>query len=243
MGPDDRTEAETLADADIAVFASDGDRTTPGALVRALGAGAIAVTSRLPVYEEILADGEFGELFEPGEEQTLAAHLERLISDPATLEHASGASATVRDRLRWERVAGDLEEVYLELAARRRADPGDTAVRRRLRRRQLIDVDLHMHTDHSYDCATPVEVLLAEARARGLGAIAVTDHNEISGALEAETKASGIKVVVGEEVKTAEQGEVIGLFLVGEDRARDDAAGDDRRDPPPGRDRLRAASV
>src|ERR1700684_3574127 len=70
-----------------------------------------------------------------------------------------------------------------------------------------------MHTDHSYDCATPVEVLLAEARTRGLGAIAVTDHNEISGALEAQAKASGIKVIVGEEVKTAEQGEVIGLFI------------------------------
>ena len=86
-------------------------------------------------------------------------------------------------------------------------------MRRRLRQRQLIDVDLHMHTDHSYDCATPVEVLLAEARTRGLGAIAVTDHNEISGALEAQAKASGIKVIVGEEVKTAEQGEVIGLFI------------------------------
>src|ERR1700684_4684133 len=70
-----------------------------------------------------------------------------------------------------------------------------------------------MHTDHSYDCATPVEVLLAHARERGLGAIAVTDHNEISGALEARAKASGIQVIVGEEVKTAEQGEVIGLFI------------------------------
>ena len=40
-----------------------------------------------------------------------------------------------------------------------------------------------MHTDHSGDCATPVEVLLATAREQGLGAIAVTDHNEISGAL------------------------------------------------------------
>ena len=55
----------------------------------------------------------------------------------------------------------------------------------------MIDVDLHMHTDHSYDCATPVEVLLAEAKARGLGAIAVTDHNEVSGALEAASKAAG----------------------------------------------------
>ena len=51
--------------------------------------------------------------------------------------------------------------------------------------RKLIDVDLHMHTDHSRDCATPVEVLLATARDQGLGAIAVTDHNEVSGALEA----------------------------------------------------------
>ena len=73
-----------------------------------------------------------------------------------------------------------------------------------------------MHTDHSPDCATPVEVLLATARDRGLGAIAITDHNEISGALAAREVAEemgGIKVIVAEEVKTAEQGEVIGLFL------------------------------
>ena len=72
-----------------------------------------------------------------------------------------------------------------------------------------------MHTDHSYDCATPVEVLLDTARKQGLGAIAVTDHNEVSGAFEAREKAEryGVKVIVGEEVKTASQGEVIGLFL------------------------------
>jgi len=72
-----------------------------------------------------------------------------------------------------------------------------------------------MHTDHSMDCATPVEVLLRAARDQGLGAIAVTDHNEISGALEAQRMAPkyGVKVIVGEEVKTKAQGEVIGLFL------------------------------
>ena len=72
-----------------------------------------------------------------------------------------------------------------------------------------------MHTDHSNDCATPVDVLLATARDVGLGAIAVTDHNEISGALDARAKAAeyGVKVIVGEEVKTADQGEVIGLFI------------------------------
>jgi predicted metal-dependent phosphoesterase TrpH len=73
-----------------------------------------------------------------------------------------------------------------------------------------------MHTDHSGDCATPVDVLLQTARDRGLGAIAITDHNEVSGALEARKLAEelgDIKVIVAEEVKTAEQGEVIGLFL------------------------------
>jgi predicted metal-dependent phosphoesterase TrpH len=116
----------------------------------------------------------------------------------------------------------EVEKVYRELAARRHDPSGDPALRARLERRPLIDVDLHMHTDHSGDCETPVEVLLAAAREAGLGAIAVTDHNEISGALEAREKAAEstarggrdrIKVIVGEEVKTAEQGEVIGLFI------------------------------
>jgi hypothetical protein len=109
----------------------------------------------------------------------------------------------------------DVDALYTRLAARRHDTDGDAALRRRLLRRRLIDVDLHMHTDHSGDCETPVEVLLAAAREAGLGAIAVTDHNKISGALEAreKAKAAGVKVIVGEEVKTAEQGEVIGLFI------------------------------
>jgi PHP-associated/PHP domain len=113
----------------------------------------------------------------------------------------------------WSRVADELEAIYARLVARRHDTRANGRVRQSLRSRPLIDVDLHMHTDHSSDCATPVEVLLAEARARGLGAIAITDHNEISGALDARAKANGIKVIVAEEVKTAGQGEVIGLFI------------------------------
>ena len=82
--------------------------------------------------------------------------------------------------------------------------------------REFIHVDLHMHTDHSHDCATPVDTLLDAAKAAGLGAIAVTDHNEVSGAHEAREQAradGGIEVIVAEEVKTADQGEVIGLFI------------------------------
>ena len=115
--------------------------------------------------------------------------------------------------------ADRFERIYAALASRRHSRDGDAGLAARLAERPLIDVDLHMHTDHSHDCATPVEVLLATARAQGLGAIAVTDHNEVSGALEARAQAERdgpeppLKVIVGEEVKTADQGEVIGLFI------------------------------
>ena len=120
----------------------------------------------------------------------------------------------MRAGLSYGRLADELESLYTELVSRRHdRRPRSAPVAELVAKRPLIDVDLHMHTDHSYDCATPVEVLLTEARARGLGAIAVTEHNEISGALEAAAKAKGIKVIVGEEVKTASEGEVIGLFI------------------------------
>jgi PHP domain/Glycosyltransferase Family 4 len=140
----------------------------------------------------------------------------RTASLPATAElmarHFPGDYRLVPDD---EDATTELEDIYHSLAARRHSLSGDPTLHRRLARRKLIDVDLHMHTDYSHDCATPVEVLLATARERGLGAIAVTDHNEISGALEAHKQAGAadVKVIVAEEVKTAGQGEVIGLFI------------------------------
>jgi predicted metal-dependent phosphoesterase TrpH/glycosyltransferase involved in cell wall biosynthesis len=206
-------EIEALARADIAVLASEGVRPVPGTLLRALAAGVVPVASALPVYDELLSDGDYGLQFQPGDYQTLAAQLERLIAEPDTLAQHRQRLDGLRDRFAWPRVVDELEGVYDELVARRR-DPGSNGrARSRVSARRLIDVDLHMHTDHSFDCATPVEVLLAEAKARGLGAIAITDHNEISGAHEARAKADGIKVIVAEEIKTAEQGEVIGLFI------------------------------
>jgi glycosyltransferase involved in cell wall biosynthesis len=209
----ERTEAEVLAGADIVVLASEGVRPTPGTLVRALAAGAVPVTSRLPPYDELLSEGEYGLEFEPGDAVTLAAHLGSLVAD-GELRAARRASADpLRERLSWARVSDELEGIYEGLAARRHDRGAGQAIRRQLTARPFIDVDLHMHTDHSYDCATPVEVLLSHARMRGLGAIAVTDHNEVSGAHEARAKANGVKVIVAEEVKTADQGEVIGLFI------------------------------
>ncbi|MDQ6819242.1 MAG: glycosyltransferase, partial [Actinomycetota bacterium] len=208
------SETDLLASVDAIVLASEGVRPVPWTLVRALAGGVTPVASRLPPYEELLADGKYGYVFEPGDVETLAAHLTRVTSDPRRLRQERGArERELGAKFSWPRVADELEDVYSALVARRHDGRGSSRVRTALQSRRLIDVDLHMHTDHSYDCATPVEVLLAEARARGLGAIAITDHNEVSGAHEARAKADGVKVIVGEEIKTASQGEVIGLFI------------------------------
>ena len=205
--------AELLASADVLVLASGGALPAPGAALAAMAAGVVPLASRLDIYEELLAGGERGLLFEPGDVDTLAAQLHRLATHPELVGRLRAAADPLRAQLTTARVADRFEEAYGSVVARRRAPAPAPAPAAAHARRPLIDVDLHMHTDHSPDCATPVEVLLAHAREQGLGAIAITDHNEISGALEALAKAEGIKVIVGEEVKTAAQGEVIGLFL------------------------------
>jgi len=208
-------EAELLAGADVLVAASDGAAPAPGLVLRAIAAGVVPLASSLAVYEEVTGEAEHGLLFGARDVETLSAQLRRLIADPDLREKLRDAAAATREHLAFTRLADELEGVYTELAARRHDPAGKPAVARRIAKGPLVDVDLHMHTDHSMDCATPVEVLLATARDQGLGAIAVTDHNEVSGALEAQAKAArfGVKVIVGEEVKTASQGEVIGLFL------------------------------
>ena len=211
-GPADGSEAQHLARATISVAASAGTASAPQLVLRSMAGGAVPVVSRLPQYEELVRDGELGPLFEPRDALTLAAQLERLLRDPQLVRGYADAIEKERPELDWSRVADDYEELYERIAARRH-DSGAPQLRRRLAEREFVHVDLHMHTDHSPDCATPVDTLLATAKSVGLGAIAITDHNEISGALEARDRANGIKVIVAEEVKTADQGEVIGLFI------------------------------
>ena len=108
-------------------------------------------------------------------------------------------------------VAAELDRLYAGLTKRRRPRRAVEP----LEDRPWIVADLHMHTNWSFDCAVDPAELVDHAEAEGLGAIAVTDHNVFGGALEAADLANGRDLIVipGEEVKTDEQGEVIGLFL------------------------------
>ena len=74
-------------------------------------------------------------------------------------------------------------------------------------------IDLHCHTNASFDClARPADVVKAAA-ARGLTHLVVTDHDRIDGALAARDLApAGLTVIVGEEVKTTD-GDLVAAFL------------------------------
>ena len=141
------------------------------------------------------------------------AALLRFAEDEAARER-DGAErrASVADE-GFDTLAERVEEIYAE--ARRRRRPTRRHDVEPLADRDWIVADLHMHTSHSHDCSIEPDALVAHAESEGLGAIAVTDHNVFTGALEAVEAARGRDVIVipGEEVKTDRDGEVIGLFL------------------------------
>lgn len=73
-------------------------------------------------------------------------------------------------------------------------------------------MDLHLHTAGSWDCLSDPERVLETAMARGYGRIAITDHDRLEVALRL-AGAHPERIVPGEEVKTKEGIDVIGLYL------------------------------
>jgi hypothetical protein len=71
---------------------------------------------------------------------------------------------------------------------------------------------MHVHTSASFDSLNDPEAVLRAARARGIDRVCITDHNEIEAAVRLRDRHAD-RVIVGEEVKTAEGVDVIGLFL------------------------------
>ncbi len=77
---------------------------------------------------------------------------------------------------------------------------------------RMIRMDMHLHTRHSFDCLSDPAAVLEAADRRGIDRLIVTDHDEIEGALRLREVAPD-RVLVGEEVKTAEGFDVIGILL------------------------------
>lgn len=75
----------------------------------------------------------------------------------------------------------------------------------------VLRIELHCHTYVSQDCLMRPERMISTCLARGIGALAVTDHNEFRGVAEV-AKAAPFPVIPAEEIKTSE-GEIIGYYL------------------------------
>jgi predicted metal-dependent phosphoesterase TrpH len=71
---------------------------------------------------------------------------------------------------------------------------------------------MHLHTSRSFDCLSDPERVIEAADQRGITRICVTDHNEIASALVLKERYPD-RVIVGEEVKTEERVDVIGLYI------------------------------
>jgi len=76
----------------------------------------------------------------------------------------------------------------------------------------VLSVELHTHSALSFDGRDPVDLLLEQAKAVGMDALAVTDHDEIDASIEAAAKAESYDLVgiPGMEV-TSEAGHVLAL--------------------------------
>ena len=112
--------APVAAAADIAILTSDSDEGTPVSLIEAAAASVPSIATIVGGVETLCPPGA-GILAECGDEDALAAAVERLSGDPA-LRERMGVAATenVRRRYAVERLLRDIESLYDELVSARR---------------------------------------------------------------------------------------------------------------------------
>lgn len=85
-------------------------------------------------------------------------------------------------------------------------------------RRALAFADFHIHNRFSRDSILSEDKFIRVALERGLTHVAVTNHNNVEGAIAVRNRAAELglgeqlTVILGEEVSTSD-GEVVGLFL------------------------------
>jgi predicted metal-dependent phosphoesterase TrpH len=81
---------------------------------------------------------------------------------------------------------------------------------------RVFKADFHIHTNYSIDSLASVESVINSAIEKNLDAIAITDHNSIEGAKEAEKlvkkKKLKLQIIIGEEVST-DKGDLLVYFL------------------------------
>lgn len=186
-------------------------------------AGAPLAVAEIPLLFEVGAESLFDEVVVV--DAPSAAREARLVHDRGlTVDEAHGLMATQMDAAEKRRRAdhvimndgshATLEQRAAEVLAELRI-PEPMGAPQRPAADGFMRLDLHLHTWGSWDCLSDPERVLAHARRRGIERIAITDHDRLHVALRmAESHPD--QIIAGEEVKTAEGIDVIGLYLTEE---------------------------
>jgi predicted metal-dependent phosphoesterase TrpH len=85
----------------------------------------------------------------------------------------------------------------------------------------LLKADLHIHTEYSMDCQTPLEKIIERCQELGINCIVIADHGTTEGAMKM-LEIAPFKVIVAEEIMTTD-GEIMGMFLKETIRSEKDA--------------------
>ena len=170
--------------------------------------GATLVVSEIPLLFEVDRQGDFDAvvLVDAPDEQRLRRLVESrgIGSDDARRIMAAQMDPAAK-RAKADFVIGndgtpdELRAAAADVLRQLREGRGEDATPR---------VDLHLHTEGSWDCLSDPEAVLERALVRGLGRIAITDHNQLDVALRM-AEAHPDQIIPGEEVKTAEGIDVI----------------------------------
>lgn len=76
-----------------------------------------------------------------------------------------------------------------------------------------MKISLHIHSEYSSDARQTVESILEESIRLGYDAIAITDHNTVSGSIAAAAlPQDSVKIITGAEFST-ENGHILALFI------------------------------
>jgi predicted metal-dependent phosphoesterase TrpH len=76
---------------------------------------------------------------------------------------------------------------------------------------QIIKTEFHCHTCYGKDSLIKIQDLVIASEKKGIQKLVITDHNMISGALQAQ-KLDPYRFIIGEEIMT-QQGELLGIFI------------------------------
>lgn len=174
-------------------------------LVEAMAAGLPVVATDVGGVREVLVDGKTAIIVPPASEDELVMGVDYFLRHPhLAYQYGQNGREHAMEKFSRQQMLHRHMELYLRADDHRESS---------FDLEGYVPVDLHMHSCHSFDSKTRVEVILSEAMDRGIKAIAITDHDSLDGSLEAMDKAPpGLIVVPGMEI-SSEVGHIIALFI------------------------------